>query len=621
MTGERPDATNERHRFQVDLLGILELLSGHLYSSPRVFLRELLQNAVDALEARRGVQPDHEGTVSVEVVQRGDEPPTLLFEDDGIGLTEEEVHEFLAKIGRSSKRSDLEHVREAFLGQFGIGILSCFLVSDEIVMITRSAATDAPALEWRGRADGTYAVRVLAGATTPGTRVFLRAKRGFEEHFEPEVVREQLRRYGGLLPHPILFRRDGREASLNEGRPAFLDLSGIDAEDVAVSGGVPGADRDALLAFGRDLFHEEFLDAIPLGSESGGVRGVAFVLPRAASLSSRRAHRVYLKGMLLSESAENILPDWAFFVRAAVDTWHLRPTASREEFYEDARLEATRRELGECLRRYLVRLARTDPVALERLVDVHELPMKALAVDDDDFYRLFFRWLPMKTSLGSMSLDQIRRHDRGVRYTGTVDQFRQIAGVASAGGLCVVNGGYTYDSELVERLPMVDPAVTVERIDATAVATAFREPRGAEREDARRLEEACESILSRFGCRARVRRFEPSEIGALYAADEQARFLRSVESSREVADDLWSSVLDDVARRALEGAQSILYLNWANAVVRKTARIEDGDTLAKAIETLYVQALLLGHHSLGPEEMALLNAGLVYWIDRGLGAS
>ena len=93
------------HRFQVDLRGLIDLLSQHLYSGPSVFIRELLQNGVDAIEARCALDNDHAGFIELEVMSgEKDQPPTLLFRDNGIGLTEEESHQFLATIGMSSKR-------------------------------------------------------------------------------------------------------------------------------------------------------------------------------------------------------------------------------------------------------------------------------------------------------------------------------------------------------------------------------------------------------------------------------------------------------------------------------------------------------------------------------------
>ena len=148
--------------FQVDLRGIVDLLSHHLYASPRVYVRELLQNAVDAITA---ADSGRGGSVVIESADAtGD--GTLRITDDGIGLTEAQVHELLATIGRSSKRDELGFARHEFLGQFGIGLLSCFLVADEIRVHTRREG--APAVHWTGYADGRYEVGP-APEREPGT--------------------------------------------------------------------------------------------------------------------------------------------------------------------------------------------------------------------------------------------------------------------------------------------------------------------------------------------------------------------------------------------------------------------------------------------------------------------
>ena len=117
------------HKFQVNLRGVIDLLSDNLYSGPQVYLRELLQNAVDAVVARRKVDSSHTGSITMELTQsNGKNPPTLMVQDDGVGLTEEEIHQFLATIGQSSKRESLD--RSDFIGQFGIGLLSGFVVSE-----------------------------------------------------------------------------------------------------------------------------------------------------------------------------------------------------------------------------------------------------------------------------------------------------------------------------------------------------------------------------------------------------------------------------------------------------------------------------------------------------------
>ena len=127
-----------REQFRVDLRGLVEVLSHHLYSSERVYLRELVQNARDAVAARVEFGDDIAGLIEIEPAW-GTDP--LIVRDNGIGLTADDMRTLLSMIGSTSKRDDFAMARRDFLGQFGIGLLSGFLVADSIEVLSRSART------------------------------------------------------------------------------------------------------------------------------------------------------------------------------------------------------------------------------------------------------------------------------------------------------------------------------------------------------------------------------------------------------------------------------------------------------------------------------------------------
>ncbi len=79
------EAYNESHNFQVNLKGVLDVLANHLYSSEQVFIRELLQNSVDAIEALKIKDPDHIGKIVIELYTSKD-TCQIMVEDNGIGL-------------------------------------------------------------------------------------------------------------------------------------------------------------------------------------------------------------------------------------------------------------------------------------------------------------------------------------------------------------------------------------------------------------------------------------------------------------------------------------------------------------------------------------------------------
>jgi molecular chaperone HtpG len=589
--------------FQVDLRGVVDLLSRHLYSSPSVYLRELLQNAVDALHARELREPGFRGSVRIAAGTDAGGTPTLVVRDDGIGLTEDEVHAFLATIGRSSKRDELDFPRGDFLGQFGIGLLSCFMVSDEITVVTRSA-TGAPAIRWQGRSDGSYTLEPLGHDVEPGTSVHLRARPDGAELLDPATVRALAEKFGGLLPWPVTLTADGRTERIGGGGLPWR----WEAD-------TPGQRRETLLAWGKETFGVDFFDVIPVRAPVADLEGLAFVLPYSPSPNSRQSSRVYLKRMLLSENAAGLLPDWAFFVRCVVDAGELRPTASREALYEDDALEATREALGRELRRYLVRLAATNPERLAELLALHHLAIKALAVHDREFFAMMVRWLPFETSSGTMTLAEYRRRWPVVRYTRTRDTFRQLAQVAAAQELCIVNGGYTHDTELIEQLPLISGGAEVEPMEPADLLSSFADVPGA---GTGRFVELARAALAPYGCELELRRFEPASMPTLYAPGE-AGLRRSIDAARDVnGDGAWAGIMDALGGPAEPppGGAARLCLNEANPLVRGLIGVTDQGLVTTAIELLYVQALLLGHHPLRPPEMELLNGSLLGLIDR-----
>lgn len=597
------------YRFQVNLGGIIDLLSNHTYSSPEVYIRELLQNGVDAIIARRYHDPSYTGEMNISVSSSGTEAgPFLVFRDNGIGLTADEIHSFLATIGQTSKRGESSLPTNDFLGHFGVGLLSCFMVSDEVLVVTRSAKEASPTMEWRGRADGTYLLTSLEREMEPGTEVRLHCKSGHEEFFAPELVKRVAHHYGSLLPFPIKFAEDWGTIVINDERPPWKEPLGAELE------------REIYLEYGRATFGMDFFDYIPLRSNAGDVQGVAFVLPFSPSLSSKKTHRVYLKNMLLAEQAEGLLPDWAFFVKCVVNANNLRPTVSRESFYEDETLAATRATLGQQLRHYLIDLAEQNPQRLKKLIQLHLLSIKALAVADDEFFRIFMKWLPFETNTGTMTLTEYIENHSVVRFVTDFDQFRQTARIAASQSLCVINAAYTYDADLIIKLAQMFPHLSLNLVDGSTLTNSFEFLTVNEQEQVAGFLEVANEVLEPFKCLAEIRTFSPGELPALYNASREALFKRTIETTKEVTDSFWSSVLDEVGSGYEDDSLAQLCLNHRNPVVYKLARMRDEKLLRLSIQILYVQAILLSHRPLNTKEMSILNDGLLAFIEWGADA-
>jgi molecular chaperone HtpG len=590
-------------RFKVNLGGMIDILGNHLYSSQDVFIRELLQNSVDAINARRLIEKNWtEGKVCISLVQSED-TNTIVFEDNGAGLTEAEIHKFLSIIGESSKKDILEGIVDAnYIGHFGIGLLSCFMVSDEIDVVTRSIK-DNISYHWKGKPDGTYTLNKLETNIEVGTSIYLKCKKGSEKYFTRDKLIGLVKYYGLLLPVPIYLNVDGKDIKLNIEISPWDDMTLLPQE---------------ILEFGEDIFLEEFLDYIPIHSKTGEVKGFAYIIPHKVVNSENRTHRIYLKNMLLTEKGQDLLPNWAFFVKCILNANELTPTASRESFCEDETLEKTREELGKCIINYLSRLSKIAPKKLSYIIDIHSLAIKSLAVEEDKVYKEFIDYLTFPTSQGNKTGYELRTSYEKIIYTYSVDEFRQMSSIFAAQNKLLVNAGYIYDKELLEKMPILFRDVSVELIIGMDLYEIMEDVTFEEQERAYILLKIANITLNEFKCEVDIKKFSPQELPVLYTIDEDAMTYRNILKDKEEVDNSFASILDGFAKEMENNPYAKLYLNINNPLINKLISLEDKIALSNCIKLIYVQALLIGHFPLRNNEMKTLNNGIESLIEWGL---
>ncbi len=531
--------------FHVDLRGVVDLLSHHLYSGPRVYLRELLQNSLDAVTAR--AEDDPHAPRRVRIVPADLSPDGCLHvEDSGIGLDEDGIRAVLATIGASTKRDALGLARESFLGQFGIGLLSCFLVTDEIRVTTRRVGTDETWL-WVGRDDGTYSVAPAPQPRTePGTDVALRPRGSAADLLSAEVVERLAASYASYLPVDLVVETAGGPV-IAAGRRFPWE----------------GGGRDAALSLGEVVVGARPLDVVDLSDPVSGVRGQAFVLPHPTG--TRGGHRLYAKRMLVGESVPDVLPDWAFFVRAVLDTERLALTASRESLADDDVLGQTRARLGDQLKCWLLRMARTDRARAQEFFGVHHLG--------------------------------------------------QVAAIARAEDIAVLNAGYAYDRTILERWVARTDGVEAVRLEPEHLAGRFSDPDPDEAAAFAPLLDVARQVLGRSEVRPVVRSFRPATMHAVLLVGRDAHRERDRRDVAAAVDDPWSAALAEIAE---PDAVARFVLNAEHHAVRRLADCGDAELQRVALEALYAHALLAGRHPLTPFDSALVARALPALIDRAV---
>lgn len=580
------------YNFKVDLKGIIRLLSDNLYSSDKVFLRELLQNAIDAIEAGKKADSAYaqkeEGKITVTYRHKKD-GAQLIFADNGVGLTKEEVHTFLSVIGQSSKRSDAS-VRNSFIGQFGIGLLSCFLVADEIKVQTRSI-TEEKTCQWVGRSDGSYVVTEPKKQMDHGTQVYLELKGEKYRFFSEQEIVDDLSEYSFLLRTPVYFDGENQKKILNE---CFIPWR----QQFCMA--------DEIMNFGEQIFGETFFDVIPLIGEN--IRGYAYISTRNVSANTTAQHKIFLKNMYVTEDGRDLIPKWAFFTRCIINFDDLTPTASREGFIKDRKLLAVRNQLEKCIFDYFVTLSEMDVHKLKHITRIHNVAIKSLVMENEQIFRLFFPFLTFPTNQGTLTGFQIVNASKKfpVSYCAQVDDFRRLCPLLEGTKSLLVNGGYIYDTEILGKLPQYYKNVKITIFDDSSYENLLADPPegfAEEMEDFRRL---AEQGLARFNCGVSFKSFSPCSL--------QALFVPGVDGVLEEAFDngSFSGFFENFDFGETEEAQggSRLYLNSSNSFIKSLGQVREEGLACTMIQVIYIQALLAGHYTLGGGELELMNKSL-----------
>ncbi|MFL5381781.1 MAG: molecular chaperone HtpG [Longimicrobiaceae bacterium] len=355
----------QQFAFQAEVQRLLDLVVHSLYTHKEIFLRELVSNASDAIDRLR-----FEALTRPELLPESDEPKirlvpdkenrTLSIEDDGIGMTRDEVVQNIGTIARSGTREALEQLKAAggegagqLIGQFGVGFYSAFMVADRVELVTRKAGED-EAVRWTSSGDGSFTV-TEAERDRPGTTVTLHLKpvdteNGIEDYADRWVLSRIVRQHADFIPYPILLPAEKPE-EVPEGETPEPEKPLNSMKPIWTR---PPAEvtKEEYADFYRQISHDwsEPLETIHTRGEGlVEFQAVLFLPSRGAAElyypGFKPNLRLYVKRMLVRENSEELLPRWLRWVRGAVDSPDLPLNVSREMLQSDRHVRQIRRTL------------------------------------------------------------------------------------------------------------------------------------------------------------------------------------------------------------------------------------------------------------------------------------
>src|SRR5271156_1064286 len=381
---------SESRPFEADVAKLLHLMVHSVYSEKSVFLRELIANAADACERLRyeaiaepallGDDPKPRITLTVDAGNK-----LLTVEDNGIGMSRDEMVEALGTIARSGTKAFLDRIaaakaeeETALIGRFGVGFYSAFMVAERVEVISRRAGTDA-AFVWSSDGKGTFAVSSaeLAYAPLRGTRVVLHLLEDAQSFAERATIERLVRAQSGHVPVPIsIVVAPGAEVSeITDGAALWAKPKSAitPAEYTDFYRSIAGQFDEPVLtihfhAEGRQDYTSLFF--IP------GTRPFDLFDPDRTGRI-----KLYVKRIFITDDAE-ILPRYLRFVRGLVDSADLPLNVSREKIQESPLLAAIRKGATSRVLSELERLAEKEPVAYAKVWEMFGAVLKEGIYED-----------------------------------------------------------------------------------------------------------------------------------------------------------------------------------------------------------------------------------------------
>lgn len=349
------------HQFQTEVRQLLDIVIHAFYSDREVFVRELISNASDALEKLRLKQltqsavyePERELRISITT---DEEAHTLTIADSGIGMTEEEVVEYLGTIAHSGTKKFLEAMKESqsgpqdLIGQFGVGFYSAFMAATEVEVTTRSWQPDAKAVKWTSDGQEGYKLEDAPADTPRGTSILIRLKDDAQDFAKADHLRYIVGKYSNFVGFPIdcngehintvqaIWMKNKKDVTPEEYEGFYKFISHTEGTPLSYM----HFSADAPIVLNSVLFIPE---------ENPEAMGFGRCEPNVS---------LYCHKVLIDSKPENLLPEWLRFLTGVVDSEDLPLNISREMLQDNSLLRRISGIITKRFIKHLETLAKDD---------------------------------------------------------------------------------------------------------------------------------------------------------------------------------------------------------------------------------------------------------------------
>lgn len=363
--------------FQTEVKQLLHLMIHSLYSNKEIFLRELISNASDAADKLRFeslAKPELlENDTELKIRLSFDkEANTLTLDDNGIGMSRDDVILHLGTIARSGTSDFLKNLSgdqkkdSNLIGQFGVGFYSAFIVADQVDVYSRRAGLPAAeGVHWSSKGEGEFEVATIEKAER-GTRIVLHLKADEADFADGWRLRNVVKKYSDHISLPIELPKElyGEEAE----KATEVEWETVNRASALWTRPRTDVSDDDYKEFYKHISHD--FDA-PLSWSHNKVEGkleytsLLYVPARAPfDLYQREAPKglkLYVQRVFIMDQAEQFLPLYLRFIKGIVDSNDLSLNVSREILQKDPVIDSMKSALTKRVLDMLEKLAKNEP--------------------------------------------------------------------------------------------------------------------------------------------------------------------------------------------------------------------------------------------------------------------
>lgn len=343
----------QTQNFNAEIKQLLDIVIHSLYSHKEIFLRELVSNASDAIDKLKFQSLTHTSLLPdnwqpLIRLEPNSENHTLKIIDNGIGMSQEEVVEFIGTIARSGAKAFMQmneemKTRPELIGQFGVGFYSAFMVADKVTLHTQKAGSNDGVI-WESAGDGTYSIDTVPRPDGTGTTITLQLKKFAEEEevqnfTDTWTLKSLVKKYSDFIAHPIKLKTDKEDETINSQKALWLRSP----SEIT---------KDEYKEFYQHLSHDwnDPLKTVHYKAEGTMEFNALLYIPTKKAWNFNMQDTayglsLYIKRVFILADCKELLPTYLRFVKGLVDSNDLSLNVSREILQQDRQVTQIRKNV------------------------------------------------------------------------------------------------------------------------------------------------------------------------------------------------------------------------------------------------------------------------------------